>query len=60
LKLLKKEHQKETWNNCGTDMLCIMLYLEGEELAETLNIVLGMDECTLLLLTISNKIIFPV
>jgi hypothetical protein len=36
-----------------------MLYLEGEELAETLNIVLGMDECTLLLLTISNKIIFP-
>ena len=38
--MFKKEHPKETWNN-GTDMLYIMLYLDGEELVNMLNIVLG-------------------
>ena len=41
LKMLKKEHPTEDWQNCGTEMLCIMLYFDGDELVDTVNKVLS-------------------
>ena len=42
LKLLRREHPTKKWQNCGTEMLCVMLYYDGAELAEIVNKVLGM------------------
>ena len=39
--MLRKEHPTEDWQNCGTEMLCIMLYLDGDELVDTINKVLS-------------------
>ena len=45
LKILKGEHPTKKWQNCGTEVLCIMLYYSGAELARIVNKVLGMEEC---------------
>ena len=31
--MLKKEHHEKTWLNCGLDVLGVMLYYDGEDLA---------------------------
>ena len=41
LKILKGEHPTKKWQNCGTEVLCVMLYYEGAELARIVNKVLG-------------------
>ena len=41
LKILKGEHPTKKWQNCGTEVLCVMLYYEGADLAKIVNKVLG-------------------
>ena len=41
LKILKGEHPTKKWQNCGTEVLCCMMYYEGAELARIVNKVLG-------------------
>ena len=41
LKILKGEHPTKKWQNCGTEVLCVMLYYEGADLARIVNKVLG-------------------
>ena len=40
LKILKGGHPTTKWQNCGTQMLCVMLFYEGAELAIIVNKVL--------------------
>ena len=44
LKILKGEHPTKKWQNCGTEVLCCMLFYEGAELARVVNKVLGTFE----------------
>ena len=39
--MLRKEHPTEDWQKCGIEMFCIMLYLDGDELVDTINKVLS-------------------
>ena len=41
LKLLKGEHPTKKWQNCGTEVLCVMLFYAGDDLARIVNKVLG-------------------
>ena len=41
LKILKGEHPTKKWQNCGTEVLCCMMFYEGAELARVVNKVLG-------------------
>ena len=41
LKLLKGEHPTKKWQNCGTEVLCVMLFYDGADLARIVNKVLG-------------------
>ena len=41
LKLLKGEHPMKKWQNCGTEVLCVMLFYDGDDLARIVNKVLG-------------------
>ena len=41
LKILKGEHPTKKWQNCGTEVLCVMLFYDGAELARIVNKVLG-------------------
>ena len=42
LKLLKGEHPRtKKWQNCGTEVLCVMLFYEGADLTHIVNKVLG-------------------
>ena len=41
LKLLKGEHPTKKWQNCGTEVLCVMLFYDGDDLARIVNKVLG-------------------
>ena len=38
--MLKKEHPDKTWLNCGLDVLCAMLYFDGDDLARIVEKVL--------------------
>ena len=40
-KLLKGEHPTKKWQNCGTEVLCVMLFYDGTDLACIVNKVLG-------------------
>ena len=31
--MLRKEHSEKTWLNCSLDVLCVMLYYDGEDVA---------------------------
>ena len=39
--MLRKEHPEKTWLTCGLDVLCIMLYYDGEDLARIVKKVLS-------------------
>lgn len=41
LKMLKGEHPTKKWQNCGTEVLCVMLMYDGAELARIVDKVLG-------------------
>ena len=41
LKMLKGEHPTKKWQNCGTEVLCVMLFYDGAELTRIVNKVLG-------------------
>ena len=41
LKMLKGEHPTKKWQNCGTEVLCVMLMYDGAELARIVEKVLG-------------------
>ena len=41
MKILKGEYPTKKWQNCGTEVLCVMLYYSGAELARIVNKVLG-------------------
>ena len=43
LKMLKGEHPTKKWQNCGTEVLCVMLIYDGAELARVVEKVLGMS-----------------
>ena len=43
LKMLKGEHPTKKWQNCGTEVLCVMLIYDGAELARVAEKVLGMQ-----------------
>ena len=47
LKLLKGEHPTKKWQNCGTKVLCVMMFYDGDDLARIVNKVLGktVNEC---------------
>ena len=34
LKILKSEYPTKKWKNCGTEVLCVMLYYNGAELED--------------------------
>ena len=38
--MLKKEHPEKTWLNCGLDVLCVMLFYDGDDLARIVEKVL--------------------
>jgi len=38
--MLKKEHPDKTWLNCGLDVLCVMLFYDGDDLAQIVEKVL--------------------
>ena len=42
LKIMKGEHPTKKWQNCGTEVLCVMLFYSGADLARIVNKVLGM------------------
>ena len=44
LKILKGEHPTKKWQNCGTEVLCCMMFYDGAELARVVNKVLGTSE----------------
>ena len=39
--MLRKEHHEKTWLNCGLDVLCVMFFYDGEELARIVEKVLS-------------------
>ena len=39
--MLRKEHPEKTWLICGLDVLCDMLFYDGEELARIVEKVLS-------------------
>ena len=41
MKMLKGEHPTKKWQNCGTEVLCVMLMYDGAELATIVEKVLG-------------------
>ena len=41
LKILKGEHPTKKWQNCGTEVLCVMIFYDFAELARIVNKVLG-------------------
>ena len=41
MKLLKGEHPTKKWQNCGTEVLCVMLFYDGADLTRIVNKVLG-------------------
>ena len=41
LKILKGEHPTKKWQNCGSEVLCVMLFYSGADLARIVNKVLG-------------------
>ena len=41
LKMLKGEHPTKKWQNCGTEVLWVMLFYDGAELTRIVNKVLG-------------------
>ena len=41
LKILKGEHPTKKWQNCGTEVLCVMIFYDFPELARIVNKVLG-------------------
>ena len=41
LKILNGEHPTKKWQNCGTEVLCCMMFYEGAELARAVNKVIG-------------------
>ena len=41
LKILKGEHPTKKWQNCGTEVLCVMLMYDGADLTRIVNKVLG-------------------
>ena len=43
LKMLKGEHPTKKWQNCGTEVLCVMLIYDRAELTRIVNKVLGKD-----------------
>ena len=43
LKIMKGEHPTKKWQNCGTEVLCVMLYYSGADLARIVDKVLGME-----------------
>ena len=43
LKIMKGEHPTKKWQNCGTEVLCVMLFYSGADLARIVNKVLGME-----------------
>ena len=43
LKILKGEHPTKKWQNCGTEVLCVMIFYDYAELARIVNKVLGND-----------------
>ena len=43
LKMLKGEHPTKKWQNCGTEVLCVMLIYDGAELARVVDKVLGIQ-----------------
>ena len=38
--MLRKEHSEKTWLNCGLDVLCVMLFYAGDDLARIVEKVL--------------------
>ena len=44
LKILKGEHPTKKWQNCGTEVLCVMIFYDFAELARIANKVVG-NEC---------------
>jgi len=44
LKIMKGEHPTKKWQNCGTEVLCVMLYYSGADLARIVDKVLGMED----------------
>ena len=43
LKIMKGEHPTKKWQNCDTEVLCVMLFYSGADLARIVNKVLGME-----------------
>ena len=41
LKMLKGEHPTNKWQNCGTEVLCVMLMYDEADLTRIVNKVLG-------------------
>jgi len=39
--MLKGEHATKKWQNCGTEVLCVMLFYDGADLTRIVNKVLG-------------------
>ena len=39
--MLRKEHHEKTWLNCGLDVLCVMLFYDGDDLARIVEKVLS-------------------
>ena len=54
LKNLKGEHPTKKWQNCGTEVLCVMLYYDRDDLARIINKILGKTVffCVVLLQTV--------
>ena len=38
--MLRKEHSEKSWLNCGLDLLCVMLYYDGDDLSRIVEKVL--------------------
>ena len=47
LKILKGEHLTKKSQNCGTEVLCVMLYYDGAEFARNVDKVLGKTKINL-------------
>ena len=54
--MLKGEHPTKKWQNCGTEVLCVMLIYDGAELTRIVNKVLGKNCCFLVHSLLNNHV----
>ena len=56
LKMLKGEHPTKKWQNCGTEVLCVMHIYAEAELTRIVNKVLGKNCCLLVDSVVNNHV----